>query len=357
MHDEATEPATVVRASSADDALASGGLRLNELLASNRSGLLDDEGVSSDWVEVHNTTNRTVRLSGFRLTDDLTEPDKWIFTNSRIAADGYHLVWMSGLGRVSLAPEALRVSAATIPFEATLIKSGADWKYVRGGADAQSATTDEPLRGWTAVDFDDNRFAVGPAGFGYGDEDDATELPIGTSAVLMRHEFTLEEPLDSELLVLEVDYDDGFAAYMNGTRVAGANAPAAEPDLESLATGNREAGAPERFDLSEHVGLLRRGKNVLAIAGLNTSRTSSDLSIHPVLGILSPICHASFRLKKKGGTLYLVAPDGSVSDQVSYAKQVPDQSLGRSTAAESQWGQFLTPSPGSANTGPPQPHP
>ena len=76
------------------------------------------------------------------------------------------------------------------------------------------------LNGWTAVGFDDSAFAVGPAGFGYGDEDDATKLPFGTTAVLLRHEFILKEPLMSESLVLQVDYDDGFAAYLNGTRVA-----------------------------------------------------------------------------------------------------------------------------------------
>ena len=33
---------------------ASGGLRLNEILASNRAGRLDDEGQTSDWIEIHN---------------------------------------------------------------------------------------------------------------------------------------------------------------------------------------------------------------------------------------------------------------------------------------------------------------
>ena len=333
------------------------GLCLNELLASNRSGLRDDAGVSSDWVEVHNTGNRALRLAGYCLTDDLKVPDKWTFPNNRIAADGYLLVWMSGMDRVSLAPEALRASAATIPFETTLVKSGAEWKYLPGGADPQNTAAGESLRGWTAVDFDDSRFAVGRAGFGYGDEDDATELPAGTSTVFMRHEFTWDGPLDSSGLVLQVDYDDGFAAYLNGTRVAAANAPAGELGLSSLATGNREAGSRERFDLSQHRGVLRRGKNVLAIAGLNVSRTSSDLSIHPALGLLAPICHASFRLKKKGATLYLIAPDGSIADQVDYANQLADQSLGRSTEADAHWGQFLTPSPGFANTSPQQPRP
>ena len=35
-------------------ALANGGLRLNEILASNRAGRLDDEGQTSDWIEIHN---------------------------------------------------------------------------------------------------------------------------------------------------------------------------------------------------------------------------------------------------------------------------------------------------------------
>ena len=62
------------------------------------------------------------------------------------------------------------------------------------------------LSGWTSVGFDDSAFAVGATGFGYGDEDDATKLPVGTTAVLLRHQFILKEALRSESLVLQVDY-------------------------------------------------------------------------------------------------------------------------------------------------------
>ena len=330
---------------------ASGGLRLNEILASNRAGRLDDEGQTSDWIEIHNPGASPMRLGGYRLTNDPNVPDKWAFPNNRIPAGGYHLVWMSGLDRVSLAPQALRTSAATIPFETILIKPGADWRYLLGSGNRQSTI------GWTAVGFDDSAFAVGPAGFGYGDEDDATELPFGTTAVLIRREFTLKEPLMSESLVLQVDYDDGFAAYLNGTRVAAVNAPAGEPNLDSVARDSREAGFAERFDLSAHAGLLRQGKNVLAVAGLNTHRESSDMSLRIALGVLPSVCHANFRLKKEGGRLYLVAPDGSIADQVKYEQQMADQSLGRPSTAPALWGCFLTPSPGSANVGPQQPKP
>ena len=334
------------------EAPASAGLRLNELLASNRAGRLDDEGESSDWVEIHNAGDQAERLGTYHLTDDPALPHKWQFANSLVSAGGHYIVWMSGLDRTSLSPEALSNSATTIPFETLLIEPGADWKYLYAlPNDERSAS------GWTALEFDDSAFAVGAAGFGYGDEDDATVLPPGTTAVLIRHEFTLEGPLESESLVLQVDYDDGFAAYLNGTRITAANAPSTEPGLESLATATHDAGSPERFDLSTHTGLLREGKNVLAIAGLNTSQGSSDLSLHPVLGTMPSVCHASFRLQKGGGALYLVDSDGSIVDQVEYPKQRADQSLGRSTTAEQEWGYFLTPSPGSANAGPQQPQP
>ncbi|MBC8245466.1 MAG: CotH kinase family protein [Verrucomicrobia bacterium] len=348
--DARPEDGDSVRAEAAT-APASGGLRLNELLASNRVGRLDDEGQTSDWIEIHNPGNAPVRLGGYRLTNEPEAPGKWAFPNNRIPADGCLLIWMSGLDRVSLAPEALRASAASIPFETTLIKHGANWRYLSSPGGRKK--TD----GWTVAEFDDSAFAVGPAGFGYGDEDDATELPFGTTAVLLRREFTLEEPLNSGALVLEVDFDDGFAAYLNGTRVAAVNAPAGEPNLDSVARDGREAGFVERFDLSAHAALLRQGKNVLAVAGLNTHRESSDLSIRVALGVLPAVCHANFRLRKEGGSLLLVAPDGSIADRIEYGRQLADQSLGRSATSPADWGYFLTPTPGAANAGPQQPSP
>ena len=331
---------------------ASPGLRFNELLASNRAGLLDDEGQSSDWIEIYNSGNQAARLDGYHLTDDPAVPNKWKFPNGQVPAGGYRLVWMSGLDRASLSPEALQTSAASIPFTTTLIKPGANWKYLYAMPDDKRS-----VRGWTDLEFDDSAFAVGAAGFGYGDDDDATEVPVGTRVVLIRHEFTLDGPLTSDSLVLQVDYDDGFAAYLNGTRVAAMNAPGDEPRLDTFATTGHDAGSPERFDLSDKVGLLRAGKNVLAIAALNIGPGSSDLSLHPVLGTIRPVCHANFRLNKGGGALYLVDQDGHVVDQVDYPKQMADQSLGRAPTAERNWGYFLTPSPGAANTGPQQPQP
>ena len=326
-------------------------IRINELLASNRTGALDDTGNSSDWVELHNAGDKVLRLDKFQLSGGDDKPSAWVLPNIAIAPGGYQLIWMSGLDRVYLSSEALRTSGTTLPFESTLVVADTQWKYLvpSGG--------NEVADGWNKVKFDDSNFAIGKAGFGYGDDDDATVLPVGTALVLLRHTFQLPERPLSQSLVLEVDFDDGFVAYLNGTRVAAANAPSGRLNVNSMATEGREAGTADRFDLSAHVDILRKGKNVLAIAGLNAGRGSSDMSLIASLGFLPTTLHANFRLAREGGELKLSDPNGQVVDSIRYAEQVADQSHGRAQNEEGELGFFLTPTPGTPNAGPQQAKP
>ena len=80
---------------------------------------------------------------------------------------------------------------------------------------------------------------------------------------------------DMKSLYLRMRYDDGFVLYLNGTRVAGANAPA-EPVWNSASTDTHEATAAGLFNISDHIGLLEEGENLLAIHALNAKTTSSD---------------------------------------------------------------------------------
>ncbi len=79
-------------------------------------------------------------------------------------------------------------------------------------------------------------------------------------------------------MALKVRYDDGFVAYLNGTKIASANA-ATMPAWNAGATGSHDDGAAiafQAFDCSESLSLLKRGDNLLAIHGMNRGRTSSD---------------------------------------------------------------------------------
>ncbi len=106
----------------------------------------------------------------------------------------------------------------------------------------------------------------------------------GNGSVFIRIPFTVNA-VDLPLLkslVLRMRYDDGFVAWINGTRVASAGAPAS-PAWNSLATADHGANLTgwEDFDITQHIGLLHSGTNLLAIQGLNATTGSSDLLFVP----------------------------------------------------------------------------
>ncbi len=81
-----------------------------------------------------------------------------------------------------------------------------------------------------------------------------------------------------DFMKLNVRYDDGFVAYINGVEVHRSLA-SGTPRWNSFATGNHEAAGLQSFDISTHIGTLRQGDNILAIHGQNTSLNSSDFLI------------------------------------------------------------------------------
>lgn len=68
-------------------------LVINELMASNNSTIQDEGGAYPDWVEIYNTTESPISMSGYFLTDDLAEKNKWAFPDTTIGAKGFLLVW------------------------------------------------------------------------------------------------------------------------------------------------------------------------------------------------------------------------------------------------------------------------
>jgi hypothetical protein len=82
-------------------------------------------------------------------------------------------------------------------------------------------------------------------------------------------------------------YEDGFVAYINGIRITSSGAEDPENmSWNSGTTTNRSdtiAQVFEEFNITDRIGTLRTGNNVLAIHGLNVTLSSSDLLILPEL--------------------------------------------------------------------------
>ena len=73
------------------------GLYINEFMASNATTICDSFGSYSDWIELYNSTDTDMDISGFGISDNLSQPMKYRFPDgTTIAAKGYLVVFCSG---------------------------------------------------------------------------------------------------------------------------------------------------------------------------------------------------------------------------------------------------------------------
>jgi len=159
---------------------------------------------------------------------------------------------------------------------------------------------------WFANMFDDSDWTVGAGGVGYEGgsgnypdyfDIDVTEAMQGQNAsCYIRIPFTVGDAEFSNM-ILQVRYDDGFVAYLNGAEVARRNLTG-EPAWNSNASASNSDDAAvslATIDISNHAGMLWEGPNLLAIHGLNLATSSSDFLISVSLaageisqGVVSP---------------------------------------------------------------------
>ena len=72
---------------------------INEFLAVNDGGLADADGEFPDWIEIHNPGTNPAPLLNWSLTDDSAQPQKWVFPDVLLPAQGYLVVFASGKDR------------------------------------------------------------------------------------------------------------------------------------------------------------------------------------------------------------------------------------------------------------------
>jgi hypothetical protein len=180
----------------------------------------------------------------------------------------------------------LRVSAsaAVVP----LVNHGDSWRYRKGST--------APQTNWKTVADSglNSTWLTGNGGFGYADNTNETalcqtilsDMHNSYNTLAMRRSFQVTSNLDSSLhLVLTMDWDDGFIAWLDGTFLASFYSPGApaEPAFDARATDLHESsggtGSPQppmAFDLGAVGSRLSIGTHVLAIMGLNEQPGSSD---------------------------------------------------------------------------------
>lgn len=298
---------------------------ITEFVASNINGLLDEDGDTSDWVEIHNPTSSPIDLVGWNLTDSPSDLSKWTFPAITLQADAYLVVFASGKNRKAIGAELhtnFRLSAGgeslsivspegtpSMSFEFPAQVAGFSYGTTPASntlaliSDVASTrvlipdSSDNAAIGnsWQESIFDDSSWLEGNLGVGFergnGFEDDISldleaEAWGINSTVYLRIPFP--DGIDPTVLTsitLRMKYDDGFAAFLNGTPIASANAPATLNWNSNSTTSRSDSQALQfqDFDLTAHLELLNPDNNLLAIHGLNQFSNSGDLLIRPQL--------------------------------------------------------------------------
>jgi hypothetical protein len=295
-----------------------------EFQADNKDTIKDADGDSPDWLEIFNPDPAAVDLTGLSLTDDPLLPQKWVFPAVSLPAKSSLLVWCSGKDRKNPAAE-LHTNFDLAKEGGYLALVAADgttklteWNLYPEQFEDRSYGTSRPvitqvpltsgaacrwrvptaaIPDWETPGFLDTTWTAAATGIGYDTETTYLSLfgaggtvPTGTISCYVRIPFNLSNAADVLTMTLRMKYDDGFAAFLNGTRLtpsASTNAPAVLVFNSLALTTHNDTDAVvfQSYDVSAQRALLIDGPNVLAIQALNQSSGSSDFLMVPELQV------------------------------------------------------------------------
>lgn len=146
------------------------------------------------------------------------------------------------------------------------IKEGDEWCYFKG--------EQKPPQGWNNSGFDDSNWQRGPSGFGYGNKQVGDQNKNATNledmkgnylTVYVRKDFIIDDAREVTNMILSIDCDGPFIAYLNG--------------IEIIRNSSGMKG--EKLDISGFVYELFPGENILAVEGNNDDIDSDDFSFTP----------------------------------------------------------------------------
>ena len=305
-------------------AIAGGQLSITEFVADNDGSYLDSDDEASDWIELSNAGASAVSTDGLYLTDNASDLTQWMLPDVTIPAGGYLVIFASGKDRkdpqgdlhtnFSLSARgeylALIDTDGITPLSQFAPEFPKQFFGMAYGTGTNSVTESKTLVPWPATGtwtvppadledswrltgFDDSGWNSAQTGIGYGYRfpnfigaggDTILEMRGIAASAYLRIPFEVDNPAEVVEMTLELFYEDGFAAYLNGALVASANLPTPLA-FDSISTERREireGDAMESFPL-DFAGKLRSGENILAFQMLNDSTGSSDVLLIPKL--------------------------------------------------------------------------
>jgi hypothetical protein len=310
---------------------------INEMISSNRSGAVDEDGEFHDWIELYNYGDSIVNLSGWGLSDDTLNPFRWVFPDFDMQPNDYLVVWASGKNKVNQ------------PLEHKIfIPENSEWKYLDDGSNQGTA--------WREQEFNDSLWNSGPGMLGYDTKFSTlfgTVLDFGNSSTYkhltyyFRNTFEITDTSRYKDLELRLMVDDGAVVYLNGYEVARVNMPGGE--ITHDVPANVIVGT---LDISHHEissSLLLNGTNTLAVEVHQCNRTSSDMRFDLEFVSKGRNLHTNFSISSQGEDILLTHPISGLVDRLDSLMLPSDVSIGRWPDGTGDYAYYSAATPGQPN--------
>ena len=303
-----------------------GVLMINEVVPSPRSGLRDEDGELSDWVELYNAGSQDISLANLALSDDEQKPIKWTFPKDAvIPAGGYYLVFCSGKNKVEENTRYPHTNFSINAEEETIVLSTlagelVDRVVVSGVGRDMSYGRDPETLGWRIYTLPTPGAANSQAGANRADEYLRALNPTGVY---------ISEVMSSANQI------KAYADLPAGDFVEIYNSSSQVWDLSGWGLSDN-IGWPRKWTFPQGTSISPGEYKVILLDG---SGNSANVS-RP---------RASFSLSRTGGEMMTLSDaTGRVLDRM-YLPEIPtDVSYGRSLGA-SGFFYYDAPTPGAAN--------
>ena len=297
----------------------------------------DNDGNDPGWVEFYNSSDAPVSLKGFALTNDLSDPHRWVFGNATVPAKSYMIVFLSGKSYADyiLPSDSLNLMGSDCSSESAAggmnFPGMGNWGGNPGGAGGNTSGNNvENLPGKSSLCFNEGGANQMGAVMKVAQGGDYSRVVIKANGTnLGKVNQLVVRGFITKNHKIRVNFKEGDSlSNWGGKNLRGTG------DISSVFYVRLDDNAKD----------LNRNK-----VTASTFATETQGSESTTIQVTSYIArnrghepHASFKVDKDGGALYFMNAEGAMLDSVRFGSVPTGASWSRDGAGK--WG-FATPSP------------
>ncbi len=298
------------------------GIRINEVMTSNKGMISDGNGKFPDWIELYNSSDADVNISGYGLSDDKLTAAKWAFPSGTIVpAKGYIVVFCSGDAQDGAMHAPFKLSAQDALILSNTSGHVVDSMQLKSVAAGSVLAFDDTDNAW-------KEFAYPSPGFP-NTEEGAKQYRDSLQTTTVDNGVRVNEFMASNATTLPGklgDYPD-YIELINTTDK--------QVDISGCGLSDDE-NQPMKWVFPAGTVISPKGLLLVYCSGRD--------------GWQEDELNSPFKLRAYGESVVFSSNSGGIIDSYTYAEMQADQAMAREPDGTGEWKSTAQPTPGYPNT-------